>query len=535
MFALGLWDQRKQKLVLARDRIGIKPLFYGFGSDGIVFGSELKCVRDSRQVPLAVEPSAIADLFTYFYIPGPKTIYRDAYSLEPGHCLVVTREGTRKKQYWDLSGDNLNLSEHRCEERLLELLTESVHGHLLSDVPVGAFLSGGIDSSAVVALMSEQVKDPVITCSIGFDEEEYNELPQAKKVAELFSTDHRQQVITPEPAKVLEELSHFYDQPFPDHSAIPTYYVSQMARSRVKVVLSGDGGDENFCGYSRYVRQQELDGIRKRIPDLVRSALLSPFRVWPGDRQYNSLPARLQRVAHQVAVGPREAYLHGITITDAAMRARLFSDDLKHQLLGYDPLDVFRDIYDRAPSSDFLSKIFYLDLKTYLVDDILTKVDRASMANSLEVRVPLLDHHVVEFAYSLPLQMKLRDGQRKYLLKKAFAKRLPPGHLSMQKKGFRIPLVPWLRGGLRQWATEVLMENARSREFLDSRGVREMWDRFQRGESHFADMLSIVLSFMLSAPGWKRQSSTSRLAQADVAPVSASQPGFPSGASNAMQ
>jgi len=388
---------------------------------------------------------------------------------------------------------------------------------LLSDVPVGAFLSGGVDSSAVVALMSEQMQSPVVTCSIGFEEEEYNELPRAQAVARLFHTDHRQQVVTPEPAKVLEQLVNSYDQPFPDHSAIPTFYVSQLARQTVKVVLSGDGGDENFGGYSRYVRHRLLEEIRERIPTLVRGPLLQPFRFLPGDRQHNSLPARLQRVVHQLAIGPREAYLHGITVTDSAMRARLFSGDFQAQLAGYDPLDTFRDIYDRAPASDPLSKMFYLDLKTYLVDDILTKVDRASMANSLEVRVPLLDHRIVEFAYSLPLQMKLRGEQRKYLLKKVLAQHLPEDHLNLQKKGFRVPITPWMRGGLREWTSEILARESYASGLLNPRAVKDVWRRFQQGQSHFSDMISILLSFLLSASAWENPSADPMPQVADLA------------------
>jgi asparagine synthase (glutamine-hydrolysing) len=504
MFAVALWDKRRQQLVLARDRIGIKPLFYGLGKEGIVFGSELKCIRESGQVRLDVEPSAIADLFTYFYIPGPKTIYRNAYSLEPGHCLVVNGDGARKKQYWDLAEGSLEIdNDDEYAERLLALLRESVRGHLLSDVPLGAFLSGGVDSGAVVAVMSENLQGPIATCSIGFDEEEYNELLQAEAIAHLFKTDHRQHVVTPEPAKILERLVYLYDQPFPDHSAIPTYYVSQLARQRVKVVLSGDGGDESFAGYSRYVRQHQLEQIRRQIPSPVRNLLLRSFQSRSGDRQGNSLVDRFERVMHQLAIGSREAYLHGMTITDKAMRERLLSDDLKHTLSGYDPLDVFRGIYNRAPGNDPLSKIFYLDLKTNLVDDILTKVDRASMANSLEVRVPLLDHRVVEFAYSLPVRMKLREGQRKYLLRRVLADYLPPAHLRLQKRGFRVPLIPWLRGGLREWAGEIL-RNGSGSEYLNPQGVEKLWSRFLQGEAHFADMLSIILSFLLSAPVWTR-------------------------------
>lgn len=517
MFALAIWDGRNQQLVLARDRIGIKPLFYGLGKNGIVFGSELKCIRDSGQVTLEIEPTAIADLFTYFYIPGPKTIYRNAYSLEPGHYLLVSKRGIRKEKYWDLTDKVTELSsEQEYGDELLDLLRESVQCHLLSDVPLGAFLSGGVDSAAVVALMKEKLQTPIATCSIGFDEEEYNELPQARAIARLFQTHHAEQVVTPEPAKVLEQLTFYYDQPFPDHSAIPTFYVSELARRKVKVVLSGDGGDENFGGYSRYVRQLRLQEIRRWIPGVAQKTLLSLFKSLSGDRKYNSLPVRLQRVMHQLAIGSREAYLHGMTITDQPMRTRLFSSDLGRELGAYDPLDVFREIYDRAPGNDPLSKIFYLDLKTNLVDDILTKVDRASMANSLEVRVPLLDHRVVEFAYSLPLHMKIRGDQRKYLLRKSLAGLLPADHLALQKRGFRVPLVPWLRGELHDWAQDILTRDSDASQFLNPLGVQKMWDRFSRGQSHFADILSITLSFLLSAPTWTQSHKTTPPQEADV-------------------
>lgn len=499
MFALALWDQRNQRLLLARDRIGIKPLFYGLGKDGIVFGSELKCIRASGQVSTETEPTAIADLFTYFYIPGPKTIYRDAFSLEPGHALIVTKNGISKHKYWDLQPGTLELNrEEEYEEQLYDLLRESVGVHLLSDVPVGAFLSGGLDSGAVVALMSKLAPDPVITCSIGFREDEYNELPNARTVAHLFGTDHRELVVTPEPAKVLADLVNFYDQPFPDHSAIPTYYVSQLARRSVKVVLSGDGGDENFGGYYHYVRQFMLDNLRQRTPN----AMLKPFRSSPADRYSKSLFARLRRLGHQLSVSSLDAFLYGMNITDAAMQAQLFSGDFQQQLAGYDPRDVFRDTYNRAPGPDLASKIFYLDLKTYLVDDILTKVDRASMANSLEVRVPLLDHRVVEFAYSLPLRMKLRGSQRKYLLRKVMARHLPKDHLHLKKKGFSIPMVPWMRGELKDWARDVLLGPSPVSSYFKQQTVRHVWDNFLRGESRSVNLISIMLSFMLSGPAW---------------------------------
>jgi asparagine synthase (glutamine-hydrolysing) len=339
-----------------------------------------------------------------------------------------------------------------------------------------------------------------MTCSIGFNEEEFNELPRARTVARMFATSHEERTITPEPAKLLERLVDSYDQPFPDHSSIPTYYVSQLARKRVKVVLSGDGGDETFAGYSRYRRHLKLQRIRRCMPKLF----LSPFKSLGGHRENGGLPERLCRVLHQSAAGAREGYLHGITIADSSLRSRIFSADLNRELGDYDPLDIFRDIYDRAPASDVLSKILYLDLKTNLVDDILTKVDRASMANSLEVRVPLLDHKVVEFAYSLPLHMKLRDGQGKYLLRKSMSPFLSREILDARKKGFCIPVVPWMRGTLRPWVEDILLRDSEATPFLNTTGVEQLWKWLQEGRSHLGDTLGILLSFVLSAHVWAK-------------------------------
>jgi asparagine synthase (glutamine-hydrolysing) len=350
-----------------------------------------------------------------------------------------------------------------------------------------------------------------MTCSIGFDEQEFNELPQARAVAQSFHTSHQEQVVRAEPAKILHKLAGFYDQPFPDHSCIPTYYVSQLARQRVKVVLSGDGGDENFAGYSRYRRQVALNRIRRFMPH----ALLQPFKRFTGNRETGALPHRLARVLHQAAIGARDGYLHGITIADARLRNRIFSSDLKRELVGYDPHDRYRAIYDQAPGLDPLSKIFYLDLKTYLVDDILTKVDRASMANSLEVRVPILDHRVVEFAYSLPLHLKLRDGQGKFLLRNTVRHLLPKELLTRKKMGFRIPLVPWMQGELRSWAEEILMGDSAAAPFLDRAGTAQVWEWFQQGRIHLGDVLGVMLSFSLSsgtwAPGVQSQAASEKL------------------------
>ena len=507
MFALALWDSRKQQLILARDRIGIKPLHYGLFDDGIVFASELNSIRAATDGDLAIDYTAIADVFTYFHIPSPKTIYRDVYSLEPGHYLVVDGGGIRKQKYWDLEGEPVELENESAYEGLLyDILKDSVRGHLVSDVPVGAFLSGGLDSSAVVAMMSQLMGDAVSTCSIGFDEEKYNELPRARTVARLFATDHHEKVVTPEPAKVLEKLTEHYGQPFPDHSCIPTYYVSKLARERVKVVLSGDGGDENFAGYDQYRRQKMLEPIRRSVPSSLRTAVFGSLGNHLQSLSRDGLSSRLARIFRELAVSSREGYLQSLTVADEGMRRLIFAPELQEQLAGYDPLDVYRRIYDQAPGNDPLSKMFYLDIKTYLVDDILTKVDRASMANSLEVRVPLLDHKLVEFAYALPLRYKLRGRTTKYLLRKTMQRHLPAGHLKLDKRGFSIPLRPWMRGALRDWVHAAIFETPETANFLNLEGVEQIWQRFQNGESQFSRVLAVILSLAISSRVWARSS-----------------------------
>jgi len=501
MFALALWDSKRQRLLLARDRLGIKPLFYSLSGDGIVFGSELKCIRESGQIAGVPDTTAIADLFTFFYIPGPKTIYRDVFSLDPGHYLVVNRHGVIKRRYWDLTDDRLELTgEKEYEERLYEILEQSVRSHLLSDVPVGAFLSGGLDSSAIVALMS-RFQSRVVTCSIGFDECAYDESTAARDVARQFETEHYEQTLTAEATRILTDLAASYDQPFPDHSSIPTYFVSRLAARQVKVVLSGDGGDEIFAGYSRYLRHRVLQQMRRVIP----SPLLNRFRGYTGKR-LNSLPYRLARVLHQLGAGAREGYLHALTITDPPIREELFSDVLQHELAGYDPLDHFREIYDRSPLRDPLSCMLYLDMKTSLVDDILTKVDRASMANSLEVRVPLLDHKLVEFAYSLPENLKLRGDKGKYLLRGAMRRHFSEQHLDRPKRGFRLPIDRWLHSTLAPWAEKILFETRDTEDYLCARSVRRIWRSYRNGEHHLADIVAILLSFAASFSVWRSDS-----------------------------
>jgi asparagine synthase (glutamine-hydrolysing) len=449
MFAIVLWDQKQQRLILARDRIGIKPLFYG---DGRRFWLRAQMYPRIASGSCGSGPhSNRGPLHFQFYRQPPNHLQERSF---PGARPLRRIQPRRHPQASLLGVPRQELqvgSENEYQERLYHLLQDAVRSHLLSDVPVGAFLSGGVDSSIVIALMSGMVAEPISTYSIGFQEREFNELFRARIIAEAFGTKHNQRVVTPEPAKILRQLADFYDEPFPDLSSIPTYAVSQLAREQVKVVLSGGGGDENFAGYGHYACQLFLAHCRRTLRPALRQVLSSPYKKWSPEDQSGSTASRIHSNLHQLTLDTRDGYITARSFADADMRAKLFSPDLKHQLRDYDPRDMLRAVYNRGPSFHPLSQAFYLDFKTWLVDDILTKVDRASMVNSLEVRVPLLDHKVVEFAFSLPFGLKLRKGRGKHLLRQAMKAKLPPAHMDLPKKGFRVPLHQWMRGKLRGW------------------------------------------------------------------------------------
>jgi asparagine synthase (glutamine-hydrolysing) len=494
MFSIAIWDSRNRKLVLARDRVGKKPLFYAADDKRILFGSELKALLAGDSLSREMDDQALSDYFSFGYIPAPKTIYRSVRKVLPGHYLVASASGIRESSYWDLSFANVEQqSEAEWGERLRHELCEATRVRLMSDVPLGAFLSGGIDSSAVVAMMSHLMKQAVTTCSIGFEEEKYNEAEYARQVSKLFSTDHHEEIVQPNAVEIVDKLAWHFDEPFADSSAIPTYYVSKIARRHVTVALGGDGGDESFAGYRRYKLDYYENRLRRHIPAVLRRTVFGPLgRLYPA-LAWAPRVFRAKSTFQSLSRSPLEGYFNSISYFRPDEKARLFTPDFRSRLAGYDSLDVLRHYYDRADTDDLLSKIQYVDIKTYLTDDILTKVDRASMAVSLEVRAPMLDHKCLECAASIPSHLKLHNGTGKYILKKALEPMLPSNILYRAKQGFAIPLDVWFKRELKDMAHHVILET--SDGILDQRFLKRIWDQHQKGYYDRSALLWATMMF----------------------------------------
>lgn len=494
MFSIALWDSRNRKLVLARDRVGKKPLFYAAGRDRILFGSELKALLAGDSLSRDMDEQALSDYFSFGYIPAPKTIYRSVRKVMPGHYLVASIGGVRETAYWDLSFAKVEQrSEAEWGERLRHELCEATRVRLMTDVPLGAFLSGGIDSSSVVAMMSHLMKGAVTTCSIGFEEEKYDEAKYARQISNQFSTDHHEEIVKPDAVKIVDQLAWHFDEPFADSSAIPTYYVSKIARSQVTVALGGDGGDENFAGYRRYKLDYYENRLRSYMPGSLRRALFGPLgRIYPA-LAWAPRIFRARSTFQSLSRTPLEGYFNSVSYFRPQDKARLFTPQFRARLAGYDSLDVLRHYYDRADTDDLLSKIQYVDIKTYLTDDILTKVDRASMAVSLEVRAPMLDHRFMECVASIPSGLKLRNGTGKYILKKALEPVLPKDILYRQKQGFAIPLDVWFRRELKEMASHVILDTEDG--ILDNLFLKEIWDQHQKRYYNRSPLLWSVLMF----------------------------------------
>ncbi len=495
MFAVVLWDSRKEKLLLARDRVGKKPLFYFADNRRILFGSELKAILAADSLPRVLDHQALSDYFSLGYIPAPKTIYRAIRKVLPGHYLEASASGIRETSYWELSFGNV---ENRSEEEWCELLRhelcEATRVRLMSDVPLGAFLSGGLDSSSVVAMMSHLMKRPVTTCSIGFEEQEYNEANFARQVAQQFHTDHHEEVVRPNALEILNKLVWHYDEPFADSSAIPTYYVSRAARRHVTVALGGDGGDESFAGYRRYVFDQWENRLRRFVPQLFRRAVFGPLGRWYPALAWAPRIFRAKATLQSLSRSPLEGYFNSISIFRPQEKSRLFTADFHQTLAGYDSIEVLRYHYDRAGTDDLLSRIQYVDIKTYLPDDILVKVDRASMAVSLEVRAPLVDHCLMERAAAIPSPLKLNGRTGKLIFKKMMSSALSDDILYRSKQGFAVPLDRWFRAELRDMAYDAIFSSADD-GLLDRRFLKKIWDQHQQRRYDRSAHLWTVLMF----------------------------------------
>ncbi len=460
MFAFALWDRKRETLFLARDRLGVKPLYYSLLPDGrFVFGSELKVLLACPGLDRKMDPFAIEEYFAYGYVPEPRTIYRGASKLPPGHCLTIVRGKPMPKprKFWDVPFQPIQISEEDAEGELMERLKEAVRIRLVAEVPLGAFLSGGVDSSAVVAMMAELSKDPVNTCSIAFDDPRFNEAEYAGMVAERYHTHHSVGTVDPDDFSLIDRLASLYDEPYADSSALPTYRVCELAKKSVTVALSGDGGDENFAGYRRYRHHMHEERLRSLLPSGLRRPLFGFLgNVYPKlDRAPRMF--RAKSTFESLARDSVGGYFHEISVLRDRLRGSLYSERFRSELQGYNALEVLRKHAANSPTDDPLSLVQYLDMKTYLPGDILTKVDRASMAHALEVRVPLLDHKFVEWASGLPPGYKLRGEEGKHIFKKSLSSRLPEDILYRRKMGFAVPLAAWFRGPLKDRARNTLL------------------------------------------------------------------------------
>jgi len=461
MFAFALWDRGRETLFLARDRLGVKPLFYALLGDGqLLFGSELKSLLAHGGLEREMDPLAVEEYFALGYVAEPRTIFRGATKLPPGHTLTV-RRGAKlpaPREYWDVhfTLDNRMSDGDACEE-LNRRIDESVRLRMISEVPLGAFLSGGVDSSGVVAAMARISADPVNTCSIAFSDPAFNEAEFAKLVADRYKTRHFVDLVESDDFDLIDTLARLYDEPYADSSAIPTYRVCQLARRHVTVALSGDGGDESLGGYRRYRLHLMEEHMRSMLPLGLRRPLFGILgHVYP-KADWAPRFVRAKTTFQALARNSVEAYFHSVSILRDAMRQQLFSGSFKSALGGYQALEVFKHHAGKANTDDPLALIQYLDLKTYLVGDINTKVDRASMAHSLEVREPLMDYPLVEWLASLPPDLKIRGQEGKWLFKKALEPRLPNEVLYRPKMGFAVPLARWFRGPLRQRVRDSLL------------------------------------------------------------------------------
>jgi asparagine synthase (glutamine-hydrolysing) len=499
MFAFALYDRNQSTLFLARDRLGVKPLYYALLPDGIfLFGSELKSLVAHPGLSLEVDPCAVEEYFALGYVPEPRTIFKSARKLPPAHTLTL-RRGTppaEPKAYWDPRFTlDASIDVDDAFGELTARLDESVKLRLISEVPLGAFLSGGVDSSAVVASMAQSSVEPVNTCSIAFADPAYDESRYAQVVADRYRTRHFVDRVESDDFDLIDELSRIYDEPYADSSAIPTYRVCQLARKHVTVALSGDGGDENFGGYRRYRLHLAEEWMRRVMPLALRRPVFGFLgQVYP---KADWAPRYFRAKTTFESLGRRsvEAYFHTMSIFRDDMRGRLFSDAFKAKLAGYNAIEVFHRHAALAQTDDPLALIQYLDLKTYLVGDINTKVDRVSMAHSLEVREPLMDHPLVEWLGTLPSSLKMHGGEAKWILKQAMEHRLPREILYRPKMGFAVPLARWFRGPLRSRVRDALQgDRLLGAGIFDAAYLRSLLESHQSGaRDHSAPIWSLLM------------------------------------------
>tara|TARA_R110000744_G_scaffold116011_2_gene216960 strand:+ start:8537 stop:10438 length:1902 start_codon:yes stop_codon:yes gene_type:complete len=498
MFAFALWDTTSKRLLIARDRIGKKPLYYLKTETQFAFASEIKALLTLPNVSREVRLDAVHDFFAYQYVPDPKTIFTDIHKLPPAHFMWVSQDGIQIEQYWDVSFKNVSdKSPAELTSELYALATEKTCSRMVSDVPLGAFLSGGIDSSGVVAMMALNSDTPVKTCSIGFDEERFNETEFAQIVADKYHTEHHEFTVHQNVKDNLEEIVAYFDEPFADPSLVPTYFVSQLARSQVTVAIAGDGGDEVFAGYEKYTTDALENKLRQRFPKALRKNVF-PKLANLFAKSEHPLFRKAKSLLTSLSLEPAMGFYITNSMIDDRLWQKLATADTKNKLGTYHPSQVTLENYNKADGPDHLSKILYTDMKTYLPGGILVKVDRMSMAHSLEVRAPLLDKDIIEFSATLPSDLKYNKGEKKFILKEAFKPVLPDDILYRKKMGFSVPLAAWLRSEIKDLTEDYLFTKAQGiQQYFDMDVVKQLWQQHQDKKADHSTVLWSMLMFQM--------------------------------------
>lgn len=498
MFAFAIWDSRKNIVFLARDRVGIKPLYYFFDKNRLIFGSELKTILKAKDIPRRIDLQALDNFLTFEYIPAPLSIFQDIRKLPPGHTLTLRDNEIWVRNYWDVDVKSNGKTYDEYVHTLRELLQDAVKIRLMSDVPLGAFLSGGIDSSIIVALMARVMDQPVKTFSIGFEDSSYNELKYARLVAEKFNTEHHEFIIKPDAVDLADNLLKFLDEPFGDFSIFPTYLVSKMARDFVTVTLSGDGGDELFGGYDTYI----ADGMAKyfnRLPRALRNGFLTKvLEMVPPSSKKKGLVNRAKRFVEGMKLPEDLRHTRWMIFLQEFEKNQLYAQDMQSGILEKDPYKFIRRYFANVAynQNDETNQQMYVDVKTYLVDNILVKVDRMSMATSVEARVPFLDHRFVEFAGTVPGKYKLQGRKTKMILKQSMEELLPKEILYRGKEGFSIPIKNWLKNELKPMMMDTLSPEKIKREgFFNSNYVDTLINEHLSGKENHSHRLWALMIF----------------------------------------
>lgn len=526
MFGLAVWDAKRQRLLLARDRVGKKPLYYAHRGDELSFASELGALLQDERVPRDVDHQALDAYLAYRWVPAPMTAFRAVRKMPPGSTLVFEDGRATVSRYWrlDFSRTQTVADAREVHEELRAHIREATARRMISDVPLGAFLSGGIDSTAVVAAMAESSSEPVKTFSIGFASEKFNELPLARLVAERYGTEHHELIVEPDALDVIPRIVRHYGEPFADDSAIPSFYVAEMARRHVTVALNGDGGDESFGGYPRYAVNRASAQL-ERLPLPLRRALAAAGMRVPESGTIDSWPSRIRRAAETLALDGAGRYVAYMTHLNGLRRERLYTAEYRRLVGESVAFDVMGLPWRESGAGEIVDRMLDVDTQTYLPDDLLTKMDIATMASSLEARSPFLDHQLMEFAASLPADLKVRGRETKVILRSALRGWVPDEILDAPKRGFRLPLGDWFRGELRGYTRDVLLDaRAAGRGYFDQSYVRELLDRHGNGVQDHSQGIWTLLMFEL----WHREfvdgpqapssaSSTERIAAAERA------------------